>query len=94
MTARTPIRHEPAARRFALDLDGGTAYITYRAIDERVLDFDHTFVPPPLRGGGIASRLAAHALQHARDHGYRVVPSCPFVAAFVNRHPEYRALLT
>jgi predicted GNAT family acetyltransferase len=87
------IRHEPEARRFAADIDGAAAYITYRRVDGDVLDLDHTFVPPALRGRGIASQLTAHALGFARIEGCRVVPSCPFVAAYVERHPEYRELL-
>lgn len=87
------IRHEREAHRFALELDGGCAFITYRERAGRVLDLDHTFVPAASRGSGIASQLTAHALRHARQHGYKVVPSCPFVAAFMERHPEYRDLL-
>jgi predicted GNAT family acetyltransferase len=87
------IRHEPAARRFAADIAGATAYITYRELAGRVLDFDHTFTPPSARGGGIASQLTAHALRYARDGGYKVIPSCPYVATYIERHPEYRDLL-
>ena len=85
------IRHERDARRFAADIDGSTAFISYRELPGPTLDFDHTFVPPAFRGGGIASQLAAHALRYARDHGYKVVPSCPFVAAYIRRHREYRS---
>jgi predicted GNAT family acetyltransferase len=87
------VRHEPSARRFAADVAGATAFISYRETSGRVLDFDHTYVPPAARGGGIASQLTAHALRFARDGSYKVVPSCPFVAAYVQRHPEYRDLL-
>jgi predicted GNAT family acetyltransferase len=87
------IRHEPDARRFVTDIDGAAAYLTYREIDGRILDLDHTFVPREFRGGGIASQLTARALEHARERRLRVVPSCPFVAAYVARHPEYRDLL-
>jgi predicted GNAT family acetyltransferase len=89
----TGIRHEPDAERFVLELGGGTGLITYRELAGRVLDLDHTFVPPGLRGGGVASRLTEHALRYAREHGYRVIPSCPFVAAFIERHPQHRDLL-
>jgi uncharacterized protein len=87
------VRHEPAARRFVIDVDGATAFITYRELEGRILDFDHTFVPVALRGGGIASQLTAHALEYAREHGHKIVPSCPFVAAYVDRHPANRDLL-
>lgn len=87
------VRHEPEARRFAANLDGKTAYLTYRELDGRILDLDHTFVPREHRGGGIASQLTAEALAYARDRGYKVVPSCPFVAAYIGRHPQHRDLL-
>jgi predicted GNAT family acetyltransferase len=87
------IRHEPDAHRFIADLDGAPAYITYREIDGTILDLDHTFVPRAHRGGGIASELTARALDYARERGFKVVPSCPFVAAYVARHPKYRELL-
>ena len=86
------IRHEPDARRFATDVSGKTAYITYRELDGQTLELNHTYVPRESRGGGVASQLTSRALQHAREHGYRVVPSCPFVAAYIERHPEYREL--
>jgi hypothetical protein len=87
------IRHEPKARRFVIEVAGETGLIRYRELEGHVLDLDHTFVPPALRGGGIASQLTEHALRYARDHGYRVIPSCPFVAAFIERHPQHRDLL-
>jgi predicted GNAT family acetyltransferase len=87
------IRHDPQNQRFVADTDGALALIHYRERAGRVLDFDHTFVPEALRGRGLASRLTAHALGYARDQGYRVAPSCPFVAAFIRRHQEYRDLL-
>ena len=87
------IRHEPAAGRFTAEVAGATAYLTYRERAGRVLDFDHTFTPPSARGGGIASQLTARALEHARSGGYKVIPSCPFVAAYIRRHPQFRDLL-
>jgi predicted GNAT family acetyltransferase len=92
VTQPLAIRHEPEARRFAADVAGKTAYLTYRELDGRVLDLDHTFVPPEHRGGGIASKLTVRALEYARERGCRVVPSCPFVATYIERHPEYRDL--
>jgi predicted GNAT family acetyltransferase len=86
------IRHEPQARRFVADVGGKTAYITYRELDGGIVELDHTYVPREFRGGGIASQLTVRALEYARERGYRVVPSCPFVAAYIERHPEYREL--
>ena len=86
------IHHEPDAGRFAADVSGKTAYITYREHHGQILELDHTYVPIALRGGGIASQLTRHALRYARERGYRVIPSCPFVARYIERHPEYREL--
>jgi predicted GNAT family acetyltransferase len=86
------IRHEPEARRFVAEIDGQATYITYRERDGLLLELDHTYVPKALRGGGIASALTARALDYARERGCRVVPTCPFVAAYMRRHPEYREL--
>ncbi len=95
MTAKTlAIRHVPETNRFATDIAGAEAYVAYRELGGRILDFHHTFVPPAARGGGIASQLTEHALRYARTGGFRVVPSCPFVAAYIGRHPEFRDLLT
>jgi len=86
------IEHQPEARRFVADVGGKTAYINYRELDGRLLELDHTYVPREFHGGGIASQLTVRALEYARERGCRVVPSCPFVAAYIERHPEYRDL--
>jgi predicted GNAT family acetyltransferase len=86
------IRHDSLRNRFTLDRGGAVAYITYREVDAHTLDLDHTFVPPALRGGGIASQLTEHALRYARARGARVIASCPFVATYLARHPEHRDL--
>ena len=55
--------------------------------------FTHTEVPPALEGRGVGSRLARDALDDARRRGLAVIPRCPFVAAYIRRHPEYRDLV-
>jgi hypothetical protein len=54
-----------------------------------VISFIHTEVPKALAGKGIGSRLARHVLEAARAEGLKVVPVCPFIAAWMKRHPEY-----
>jgi predicted GNAT family acetyltransferase len=53
----------------------------------------HTFVPPELRGRGIAEKLVRAALEHARDEKVRVVPACSYVGTYIQRHPEFQALV-
>ena len=88
------IRHDPETQRFAIDRDGLTALILYRSLDDgRTLDLYRTYTPPALRGSGLASQLTEHALRYAREHHHKVVASCPFVATFIARRPDYRDLV-
>jgi uncharacterized protein len=64
------------------------AYLEYRYHKEDIV-LMHTFVPDPLGGKGVASSLARYALEWAREKGKRVIVYCPFVAAYLKRHPEY-----
>jgi len=57
-----------------------------RGVDELVLT--RTFVPPALRGRGLAEALVRAALDFARTERLRVIPACSYVAAFVERHPD------
>jgi predicted GNAT family acetyltransferase len=77
--------------RFELDLDGHTAFSTYRRA-EGVLTIMHTEVPSALNGRGIGSRLARGILDIARAQGLKVKPLCPFVAGYMDKHPEYADL--
>ena len=87
------LRHELASHRFTLSSAGAIAVLSYRLVDASTVEYYHTYVPPALRGRGLASRLAAYALRHALDNGLTVVPTCPFVAAFIRKNPEYAAVL-
>ena len=77
--------------RFEATVDGQTAVLTYRESGDRVT-LIHTEVPAELRGRGLADALARSALDDARRRGLRVRALCPFVQAFMNRHPEYADL--
>ncbi|HTQ83651.1 MAG TPA: GNAT family N-acetyltransferase [Pseudolabrys sp.] len=86
------IRDNPARHRFEMALDGGTAFATYGR-DGGVLTIMHTEVPAAINGRGHGSALVKGVLDIARAQGLKVVPVCPFVKAFIGRHPEYADLL-
>jgi predicted GNAT family acetyltransferase len=67
-------------------------YLEY-TIAGNVLALLHTEVPHELRGKGLASELAAGAFRWARDHHLRVDVVCPFVAEYLQQHPEYSDLV-
>lgn len=81
-----------ARSRFELPVDGHVAFAAYEIAGD-VITFTHTVVPRELEGQGIASRLIGHALEDVKARGLRVVPQCPFVAAYIKKHPEWEALL-
>lgn len=87
------IRHDEAGRKFFAVVEGLEAHLLYAPAGDRTLDFQSTFVPPELRGRFIGSRLVRHALDYAREHGQRVIPSCWFVGTVVARYPEYREIV-
>ena len=87
------ITDNAARHRYELHVDGSTAFVSYRRGSGEIT-FVHTEVPDALGGRGIGSRLARHVLDAARRDGLKVVPLCPFIAAFMERHPEYDDLRT
>ena len=84
----------PEASRYELRLGGRLIGLAaYRRRDGRIA-FTHTEVDEACEGRGFGSRLAAAALDDARRQDLEVVPLCPFIAWYVERHPEYRRLVT
>ena len=88
----SPIRDNAARSRFELDADGVTVFMNYR-LTGNVISLDHTETPVAARGGGLASQLIKGVLDEARARGLKIVPRCPFVRAYLDKHPEYRDLL-
>jgi predicted GNAT family acetyltransferase len=81
------ITHDPAAGRFEIRTPSGTALLhyVYRGADLEIL---HTEVPDEMEGHGYGAALARAALDFARREQLKVIPSCPFVSAYIRRHPE------
>ena len=53
---------------------------------------NHTYVPPELRGRGIAQQLVEALVADAREQGFKIVPQCSYVEALFARHREWAAL--
>jgi predicted GNAT family acetyltransferase len=86
------VRNNTALNRFELDLNGKTA-AAYYTLSPGVITFTHTEVPQEMSGHGIGSQLVRSALESARAQGLKVVPKCPFVSAYMAKHPEFNDLL-
>ena len=86
-TSEVEIRDLPEGSRYVLTVDGERAgYVAYDLADG-VMTVVHTVVRPAFSGRGLAGRLAAHVLTDVRARGLRLRPVCPYMAAYVERHP-------
>jgi predicted GNAT family acetyltransferase len=83
------VRDNAHARRFEIALDGQLAFLQYEQSRDALV-LMHTEVPPSLRGHGLASVLAKFALDAAHAQALRVIVRCPFVQAYLRKHPEDR----
>jgi uncharacterized protein len=82
------VRHNEAASRYELLLDGRVAgEAQYRMQGEDVV-FTHTEVEPGHEGQGLGSRLAAFALDDVKSRGLKAVPQCRFIAGYIERHEK------
>ena len=80
------------AYRAELPGAGRAAELTWRALGEARIA-NHTFVPPELRGRGIAQQLVEALVADARAQGFTIVPQCSYVVALFRRHPEWSDVL-
>lgn len=86
------VRHNSAEHRYEVETDGQVSVCEYEIVGDRAV-FTHTYVPPELRGKGLAEQMVRTALNDARAAGRKVVPACSYVALFIQRHKEYADLL-
>ncbi|MDO5104109.1 MAG: GNAT family N-acetyltransferase [Lautropia sp.] len=90
MSNTTPIILNEAENRFEMHVDGHMAYEVFERFPGGIA-YLHTIVPKELGGRGIASTLVKYILDYAAEQGLKVRPDCPFVKAYIDRHPEYQA---
>jgi len=84
----TEVRDSPDELRYELLVDGRLAgFAQYRLSEDRITMF-HTEVEPEYEGRGLGQELARAALNDVRRRGVGLVPVCPFIAAYVRRHPD------
>jgi predicted GNAT family acetyltransferase len=79
------VAHEPGRTRFVIAIEGAEAVLSYRMLTSSVVDFHHTWTPAELRGRGLAALLVAAGVAWARAQGHTIIPSCSYVAAWLER---------
>lgn len=80
------------AGRFEVRVGNDVAFAEYRKLANGIL-FPHTEVPQAFEGKGVGSKIVRAALDWARAEGQKVMPTCPFVAGYIKKHPEYHDLV-
>lgn len=83
------IADNPGEQRYEINVDGELAGFTQYRLRPGLIAFIHTEVGDRFEGQGVGSRLIAFALDDARGRGLDVLPFCPFVNGYIQRHREY-----
>ncbi len=86
------ITHNKDSHRFETEVPGGLAVLEYR-LKPGLMLFTHTAVPEKSQGSGVAASLAEAAFEYAREANLKVVPLCPYIAAYLKRHKEHAELV-
>jgi hypothetical protein len=85
----TTVVDNPDAGRFELHLDGELiGFAEYRPAGDSVI-IAHTEIADDHEGEGLGGVLVREALERIRSRGKTVIPTCPFTAAYIGRHPEF-----
>ena len=84
------VTNNEAESRYEIHVDGALAgFLEYRTVGD-VLALVHTEVDEAYAGQGLGGRLAKYALDDAKTRDVKISPLCPFVAKYIDKHPEYR----
>ncbi len=79
--------------RYEIETHGQTVGHAIYRVDGDVVTMPHTEVDPAFGGRGLAGELVQFALDDVRSQGLKVDPACPYVAKWIDRHPDYQDLL-
>jgi len=79
--------------RYELPISGDAVAVVYYSIENDLVVLRHTEIPSEFSGQGYGTRVARAVFDKLRSEGARVMATCPFMALFAARHPEYAAML-
>lgn len=93
MSSEPTVADNPEERRYEIRVDGELAgFAQYEGQPESIV-FTHTEIDDRFEGQGLGGKLVAFALDDARERGLAVLPLCPFVKGYIQRHSEYADLI-
>lgn len=89
----TAVQHLPGQNRYVFEKDGKQVGLTDYSLRGNAMHITHTEIDPQLRGAGLGAAMVQGVLDLVRtETAYRVVADCPFVAEWLDQHPEYHEL--
>ncbi|GAB3989157.1 GNAT family N-acetyltransferase [Spirosoma daeguense] len=88
------IQNNTSRHRFELETEGKLSIVAYQKVDDETLALTHTEVDPSLEGRGIGSKLVEGVLRYVEAHELKIVPLCPFIAAYLKRHPDWNRVVS
>lgn len=86
------VKYLPEESRFELSLGDKAAYADYH-LSGNVMTIFHVYTPPEFRGKGIAAQVAKFALEYIRANNLKILPQCPYMRDYMDKHPECQDLL-
>jgi len=87
-----PLVKNDAEKQYQLTIDGYTAFIQFNETPHHIT-LVHTEVPPELEGKGAGTAIVEKTLEAIEQGGKTLVPLCPFVFAYIKRHPDWKRIV-
>ena len=88
-----PLTISEAKHRFEIDVNGSVAFIEYEQDEDGIIALVHTEAPKELEGTGAAAALVEKTFLHIEEQKKLIQPFCPYIFAYIKRHPEWKRLV-
>jgi uncharacterized protein len=94
-TSHETVANNASLERYELRADDGEVlgFAAYRLRADGAVVFTHTEIDDAYEGRGFGGKLARGALEDVQAAGRPVVPQCPFIKGYIDRHPEFQSLV-
>jgi Predicted acetyltransferase len=87
-----PLVKNENKKRFEIEIDGHFAFINYGEKEHQIA-LVHTETEPELAGTGAAVAVVEKTLEYIKESGKKLLPFCPYVFAYIKKHPEWKAIV-
>lgn len=87
-----PLHDNKREQQFEMKFENHQAVIEYET-EGNIISLLHTGVDPELEGKGAGTAIVEKVLNHIREKDMQLIPLCPFVVAYIKRHPEWEDII-